>query len=311
MLDAEDDFLHRHPPLETDAGGIVQDQAGQEPQDQMPIVRVFVLHLAGLRSQQMLQRPEGVLNGIPPAPGSDQAWRRDGCRPAQQVIAVLAHGLDEDHGDEAIGRAGHGEPSIADPRQLRAVVPRPVGPGQQVLALDPTPIRQREDVRAFAFHDQGALLMGRYLLQQLRVPKPAISHHQGGWQLLAPPLQGGPGPVEHHLQPGQFITAGPAWARRVWATHHEVHWDDQLPVPEHHEQQQTIDTQPNPVLLTTPPRPYQAQLRAILLEEAVVTDPRPLPPTSGRRALVLDLLPQPHQQLLPQALQALDPLPLG
>ena len=50
---------------------------------------------------------------------------------------------------------------------------------------------------------------------------------------------------------------------------------------------------------------------AAKLAQAIVADPRPLPPTAGGRAFVCRVPPQAHQHLLANALQVLDPLPLG
>jgi hypothetical protein len=61
MVEAEQDCFHRHPPFAHDAGRIQQHQAGQQPQDQMAIVRNFAWHLTRLRGRQGLQ---GALSQI-------------------------------------------------------------------------------------------------------------------------------------------------------------------------------------------------------------------------------------------------------
>ena len=76
MLETEADLLHRHPAFEAHTRRREQDEAGPEPQDQRAGVRVFSLHLAGFRGQEMVQQPEVVCNPTPPDPGADQARRR-------------------------------------------------------------------------------------------------------------------------------------------------------------------------------------------------------------------------------------------
>src|SRR6266508_2089362 len=311
MFHAEEDLFHRHATLAQDAGGIHQQQAGQQAQDQMPKVCALPRHLAGLRGQQVLQGPKTVFNPAASPPGPDQPRRRHGRLPAQQVVPVPSRLLDDDHRHPAIAGAGHRESSIAEPRQLGAVMPGPVVPGQPVLARRAAPIRQPEDVRTLALHQQGALLGGGHMLQDLRVAKPAIGDDQGWWQPPTPPLQGRPGAVQHDLQPPQLVAAGPARPYGIGTAHLKVHRHHQFPLPDNHEQQQAIDPEPDAMVLAAIPGAYQAQLRAILFEDAVVPDPRPLPPTLGGWTGVLDVPPEPHQQLLAQALQAPDPLPLG
>jgi hypothetical protein len=46
MPQAEHDHVHRYLPLEDQPSRIEQDQAGQQPQDQVPIIGVFALYLA-------------------------------------------------------------------------------------------------------------------------------------------------------------------------------------------------------------------------------------------------------------------------
>ena len=47
-------------------------------------------------------------------------------------------------------------------------------------------------------------------------------------------------------QPGQRVATGSAGPHRVRATHHTVHWDAQLPVLDHH-QEQAVNPQPAPM----------------------------------------------------------------
>jgi hypothetical protein len=63
MLEAEYDLLHRDLALEEHPVHIEQHQAGYQPQDQVPIVCVFPLHLTDPSTQEMLQRAKVVFNG--------------------------------------------------------------------------------------------------------------------------------------------------------------------------------------------------------------------------------------------------------
>jgi hypothetical protein len=65
------------------------------------------------------------------------------------------------------------------------------------------------------------------------------------------------------------------------------------------------------MLLATPPQAHQAQLWPILLEQAVTADSCSLPPAVGGRAFALNVLPEAHQQVPAQLLQALNPFALG
>jgi len=89
----------RDPCLEADAGRIEQDQAGQQPHDQMAIVGRFPVDLACLRSQQVRQQVAGVCNPAPPRPRPDQAGCREGRGQTAQRVARLAGLVDEDHRD--------------------------------------------------------------------------------------------------------------------------------------------------------------------------------------------------------------------
>jgi hypothetical protein len=292
MLQTEQHLFHRHAALAEDTGCIEQDDASQEPQDQMPIVGRFRLHLAGLGGQQVLQRAEMMFNPTSSPPGPDQTWCRDECLPAEQVEALVSRFIDNDERDPPIGGAGCGESGIPDPWYLGALTPGPVGQGPEVLARHPAPIKQVEDVGALPLHQQQALQVAGYMRHHLRVPEPTIGHYQGRGQPQTQLLQGGPGPVQHDLQPRQLVAAGPSGPHRVRPAHHKVHRDDQLPVPDHHHQEQAIDPQSDPMFLAAIPGAYQAQLLTRLLEDTVIAHPSPLSATAGRGALVLHMMPQ-------------------
>jgi hypothetical protein len=130
----------------------------------MPIVRIFSLDLAGLCSQQVPQRVEAVFNPAPPAPGPDQARRRDSRGTTEQVVPPVAWLVNDDHRDGPLGRARGPQPGIRDPGQVEVISPGPVRPGQERLALQPAPVWEVQDIGALALHQQDPLLVDRYML---------------------------------------------------------------------------------------------------------------------------------------------------
>jgi hypothetical protein len=161
--------------------------------------------------------------------------------------------IDDDSGDRAERGAGRRESRIPHPGPLEAGAPWPVDLGQQLLPRHSAPVGQPEDVGALALHDRRPALVARHVRQPLRVAKPAIGDDQGRRPHQSQPLQRGPGPIQHHLQPRQRVAAGPPGTPRVWTPHREVHRDDQLPFTEHHHQQQPIDAEPDAMFLATIP----------------------------------------------------------
>jgi hypothetical protein len=53
MFDPEQDLLHRDLALTDNQGRIEQDQTGHESHDQMAVVAILSMHLAGLGRQEM------------------------------------------------------------------------------------------------------------------------------------------------------------------------------------------------------------------------------------------------------------------
>lgn len=137
MLQAEEDFLHRDTTFEDHTDSIKQDEAGDEPQDQVPVIGIFALDLAGLRGQQVLQRAEVRLDPTAPPPGPDQTWRRTRGRPAEQVEAITAWCVDDDDRDRSIASAGRREADIADPWLLGGCPARANPPGARSPVQSP------------------------------------------------------------------------------------------------------------------------------------------------------------------------------
>ena len=154
-------------------------------------------------------------------------------------------------------------------------------------------------------------MMRGHLRHPFRVAKPAIGHHHG-WRQAQPAAAYGPQTrIEHALGQVQFGVAGSSRTFRIGTTNGNIHRDDQLPIANDHDEQHPIDTSAHPFLLAAPPCPHQPQLLAVFFEDAIIDDPGPLPATQCGRALVLNMAPQRHQHLLPQAAQAFHPGTLG
>ena len=145
MLQAAHDLFHGHASFEKDMAGREQDEASQQAQDQMSVIGILPMDLAGFRRQQMRERAEGMFHPTAPLPGPDQAGSCAGRRLTEQVVARLPRFLHDAQGDRPVRGAGGGEPRIPPPGQLQTVSPGPVGPGQPLLACDPAPRGQMED----------------------------------------------------------------------------------------------------------------------------------------------------------------------
>src|SRR5262249_33540275 len=84
-------------------------------------------------------------------------------------------------------------------------------------------------------------------------------------------------PIQHALQPAQFVAARRPRAWGVGSTDGKVDGDDQLALADHHDQEDAINTAEHSVSLPTPPSAHESQLRTILFEHRVITHPGPLP----------------------------------
>jgi hypothetical protein len=115
---------------------------------------------------------------------------------------------------------------------------------------------------------------------------------------------------QHRLEPLDLAFARPPWAHWIRAAHREVHGHGKLPVSEDDHQQQPVDSEHRPLLLTAVPRADEPQLRAMLAEDAVIGHPRHLPATASRRAHLLDPGPERLDDLAAEALELLEPASL-
>src|SRR5712692_3990710 len=101
----------------------------------MPIVGVFVMHLAGLRGQPMLQGPKHERDPTTPSPPSDQRWGAPLGLQTSQVETVLARLIDDDHGHLALGRTGSAKAHITHTHLPRVLLPAPPFALDQGLAF--------------------------------------------------------------------------------------------------------------------------------------------------------------------------------
>src|SRR5262245_18817031 len=140
----------------------------------MAVVGILALHLTGPSRQQVLQGAKTVLDPVPPLPRPDEPRPADGRVETHHVELLLPGLTDHDEGHGAIRRTGRSQPHIAHPRDLRAVTPGPIAGRLQVTALDLATVWQREDIRAFSFYQEGALVGGGYKEDELRIAEATI-----------------------------------------------------------------------------------------------------------------------------------------
>src|SRR5919198_614816 len=104
-----------------------------------------------------------------------QPWPADGRIETHHVELLLPGLIDHEEYHRAIRRTGRPQPGIAHPRDLVARPPRPIAL-LQVVSLDLPPIGQREDIRAFPFYEQGALVRRGHVAHEFRITEPTIGH---------------------------------------------------------------------------------------------------------------------------------------
>src|ERR1041385_5762037 len=140
----------------------------------MAVVGILALHLTGPSRQQVLQGAKTVLDPVSPLPRPDEPRPADGRVETHHVELLLPGLTDHDEGHGAIRRTGRSQPHIAHPRDLRAVTPGPIAGLLQVTPLDLAPVWQREDISAFAFDQEDALVGGGHTAHELRIAEPTI-----------------------------------------------------------------------------------------------------------------------------------------
>jgi hypothetical protein len=82
--------------------------------------------LAGIGGEQMLQRPEDLLNQIATRPDAQQACGGNLSGQAEQIEPILAGFVDQDEGDLTIGGAFGSQPGIATARCMETLPPGPL-----------------------------------------------------------------------------------------------------------------------------------------------------------------------------------------
>src|SRR5712692_9938180 len=224
----------------------------------MAVVRILAVHLAGPSRQQVLQRPKTVLDPPATLPRPYEPRPADGRVETHHIDLLLTRLLDNDDGHRAIRRTGSPQPHITHPRDLRAVTPGPLTLMLQVLPLDLAPVCQRKDIRAFPFHEEGALVCRGYVAHELRIAEPTIRDNHRRRQLHATSAESRHASIEHDLHPVQFVAARRPRTCGVWPTDGKVDGDDQLALADHHDKQHTINTREHPVFLAAPPGAHKA-----------------------------------------------------
>ena len=77
VFQVEHHLVHRDMSFEDPPARIVQDKTRDQAEHQVPIIGIFIVDLARVRSQQRLQGAEDLLNEVPTRPEPQQARRRD------------------------------------------------------------------------------------------------------------------------------------------------------------------------------------------------------------------------------------------
>src|SRR6266571_5168471 len=174
MLETEDDLLHRQPPFANDPRGVEQHQAAHQAQYQVPVVRLFAVHLAGPSRQQVLQSPKTVLDPPATLPRPYEPRPADGRVETHDVELLLPGLTDHDDRHRAVRRTGRPQPRIAHAGDLRAMTPGPIALCLQITPLDLAPIGQLEDICTLPFHKEGALVRRGNMAHEFRIAEPAI-----------------------------------------------------------------------------------------------------------------------------------------
>src|SRR5215467_1281155 len=213
----------------------------------MAVVGIFTLHLTGTGCQQMLQSPKAVLDPVAPLPGPDEPRPADGRIETHHVELLLPGLTDYDDRHRTIRRTGRTQPRIAHPKHLRARPPGPIAGLLQVTPLDLAPVWQSEDIGTFPFYQESALVGAGQIAHEFRITKPAIGHDYGRGQCRTASAECRHAPIQHALQPVQFVAARRPRAWRVGPPDSKVDGDDQLALADHYDEQDAINTREHPV----------------------------------------------------------------
>ncbi len=102
-----------------------------------------------------------------------------------------------------------------------------------------------------------------HMRHQLGITAPTIGHHLRGREVKAASATRRQGFIEHDLRPLQFGAAAPPWAFGIGPSHLKVNGHDQLTVADDDQEQHTINAVDDALVLPTPPRADEFELRAI------------------------------------------------
>src|SRR5215471_5205663 len=153
-----------------------------------------------------------MLDPVAPFPRSYKPWATDGGCETHHVELLLPGFADHDDRHRAIRRTGRPQPRIAYPRHLLALPPRPIAALLQVMALDLPPIGQCEGVGTLPFHEERPLVSRRDMAHEFRIAEPAIRDDYRRRQVHAASAECCQTPIQHDLEPVQFVAA---WSPRA------------------------------------------------------------------------------------------------
>src|SRR5215813_2793993 len=142
----------------------------------MAVVSILALYLTGPSRQQVLQGAKTVLDPVSPLPRPDEPRPADGRIETHHVELLLPGLTGHDEGHGSIRWTGRSQPHIAHSRDLRAVTPGPIAGLLQVTPLDLAPVWQHEDIGAFSFYQEGALVGSGHKAHELRIAEPTTRH---------------------------------------------------------------------------------------------------------------------------------------
>src|SRR5215510_3725753 len=185
----------------------------------------------------MLQGPKAVLDPVAPLPGPDEPWPTDGRIETHHVELLLSGLTDDDDRHRPIRRTGRTQPRIAHPRYLLARPPGPLAGLLQVTPFDLAPVWQCEDIGAFSFYQEDALVGGGHTAHELRIAEPTIRDDHWRRQLHTTSAECRYASIQHALHPVQFVAAWRPRACGVGSPNGKVHRDDQLAITNNHNQE--------------------------------------------------------------------------
>jgi hypothetical protein len=311
MFQVKDYLVHSDPPLEDDPARRVQHKTCDQTEDQVAIIRLFIMDVAGVCRQQMLERAEDLLNQVPPRPDPQYARGRELGRQAEQGEALLTGLISQDERDCTIRATRRAEPSIAAAWGVKALTPRPRVAVDEVAPVDLPSIGSLQGVSRFAWDKQGTLQGGADVTHPFGVAPPTSGHNPGGGQGEAASCQGRQALIEHALGPHELSATARPRPLGVGTTHGKVHGDYERAMATDDQPKHAINATDDAMVWATVPVAHQLQGLPILAKHRVVHNPRPLPATAGRLTHRRAMTPQDTEDIVAKPAQSFEPGALG